>query len=184
MGTPISSVLTLTPEGEGLRANMAVMDGQYEMAGTAVKQAPGTPVRAGGFGGGGRGSATSDATDFSPKPPYRPRDAGRGSRRLHPARGLPAGARRRRARRDQPDAHRVRRQRPHVCRRDDQLHDGRRGQPRARADQPHQPLGEHQGRRPLRQAHGLRRPPRRAAHDPAARRTASSSRARPTPTIS
>ena len=41
-------------------------------------------------------------------------------------------------------------------------------QPRARADQPHQPVGEHEGRRPLRQAHGLRRQARRAAHDPAA----------------
>ena len=29
--------------------------------------------------------------------------------------------------------------------------------PRARSDQPHQPLGKHQGRRPLRQAHRLRR---------------------------
>ena len=57
-------------------------------------------------------------------------------------------------------------------------------QPRARSDQPHQPLGEHEGRRPLRQAHRVRRQPRRAAHDPAARRTASSSRARPTPTTS
>ena len=28
-GTPISSVLTLTPDGAGLRANMAIMDGQY-----------------------------------------------------------------------------------------------------------------------------------------------------------
>jgi hypothetical protein len=37
-----------------------------------VKQAPGAPVRATGFGG-GRGSSTSDLTDFSPKPPYRPR---------------------------------------------------------------------------------------------------------------
>jgi hypothetical protein len=44
-GTPISSVLTLTPDGPGLRASMAIMDGQYEMAGSAVKQAPGTPVR-------------------------------------------------------------------------------------------------------------------------------------------
>jgi mono/diheme cytochrome c family protein len=72
MGTALSTVLTLTPEGPALRANLAVMDGQYEMAGTAVKQAPGAPVRATGFGG-GRGAATSDATDFSPKPPYRPR---------------------------------------------------------------------------------------------------------------
>ena len=39
---------------------------------------------------------------------------------------------------------------------------------RARADQPDQPLGEHEGRRPLRQAHRLRRQARRAAHDPAA----------------
>ncbi len=42
------------------------------MSGTAAKQAPGAPVRASGFGGGagGRGSMTSDATDFTPKPPY------------------------------------------------------------------------------------------------------------------
>ncbi len=73
MGAPLSTVLTLMPEGSGLRANMAVMDGQYEMSGTGAKQVPGTPVRASGFGGGGRGSATSDATDFSPKAPYRPR---------------------------------------------------------------------------------------------------------------
>ncbi len=66
------TVLTLTPEGPGLRANMAVMDGQYEMSGTGTKQAPGAPVRATGFGG-GRRAATSDATDFSPKTPYRPR---------------------------------------------------------------------------------------------------------------
>ena len=52
---------------------MAVMDGQYEMSGTAAKQAPGAPVRATGFGGGGRGAATSEATDFTPKTPYRPR---------------------------------------------------------------------------------------------------------------
>ena len=70
-------------------------------------------------------------------------DARRGGSRLHAAGRLSPRARRRRPRRHQPDDHRVRRQRPHVCRRDDQLHDGRRGQPRARADQPHQPLGEH-----------------------------------------
>ena len=73
MGTSMSSVMTLTPAGPGLRANLAVMDGQYEMAGRAAKQTPGAPVRATGFGGGGRGAATSDATDFSPKTPYRPR---------------------------------------------------------------------------------------------------------------
>ena len=72
-GNPVSTAMTLTPEGQGLRANMALMDGQYEMAGTATKQAPGAPVRAGGFGGGGRGSATNDQTDFSPKPPIRAR---------------------------------------------------------------------------------------------------------------
>jgi mono/diheme cytochrome c family protein len=69
MGTPLSTVLTLTPEGPGLRVIMSVMDGQYEMPGTGARQAPGAPVRATGFGG-GRGAATSDATDFSPKPPY------------------------------------------------------------------------------------------------------------------
>ncbi len=72
-GTPISTVLTLTPDAAGpaLRVNMSVMDGQYEMAGTAAKQAPGTQIRATGLGaGGGRGSMTSEATDFTPKPPY------------------------------------------------------------------------------------------------------------------
>ena len=72
MGTALPTVLTLTPEGPGLRANMAIMDGQYEMSGAGTKQVPGAPVRATGFGG-GRGSATSDATDFSPKTPYLPR---------------------------------------------------------------------------------------------------------------
>lgn len=73
-GTPISTVMTFTPDGAAMKVNMAVMDGQYEMAGTAVKQAPGAPVRATGFGGGGgRGAMTNDATDFTPKPPYTPR---------------------------------------------------------------------------------------------------------------
>jgi mono/diheme cytochrome c family protein/glucose/arabinose dehydrogenase len=73
MGTSMSTVLTLTPEGAIIRANMAVMDGQYEMTGTAAKQAPGAPIRATGFGGGGRGAATNDMTDFTPKTPYKPR---------------------------------------------------------------------------------------------------------------
>jgi mono/diheme cytochrome c family protein len=75
MGSAIPSVLTLTPDGANLRASMAVMDGQYELSGSAAKQVPGKPVRATGFGGGGsgQGSATSDATDFTPKPPYRAR---------------------------------------------------------------------------------------------------------------
>jgi mono/diheme cytochrome c family protein len=67
-GTPLSRAITLTPDGAAMRANMALMDGQYEMAGTAAKQAPGAPVRATGFGG--RGSMTSEATDLTPKPPY------------------------------------------------------------------------------------------------------------------
>ena len=69
-GTPLSNVMTLTPDGAGMKANLAVMDGQYEMAGTAAKQAPGAPAPATGFGGGGRGAMTSEATDFAPKPPY------------------------------------------------------------------------------------------------------------------
>ena len=69
-GAPMSNVMTLTPDGAGMRANLAVMDGQYEMPGTAAKQAPGAPVAPTGFGGGGRGSMTSEATDFTPKPPY------------------------------------------------------------------------------------------------------------------
>ena len=72
MGTALPTVLTLTPEGPGLRANMAIMDGQYQMSGAGTKQAPGAPVRATGFGG-GRGAAASYVTDFSPKTPYLPR---------------------------------------------------------------------------------------------------------------
>ncbi len=72
-GTPISDVLMLTRDGAGLRARLAVMDGQYELTGTAAKQVPGAPLPGGGPGGGGRGPATNDATDFSPKPPYRAR---------------------------------------------------------------------------------------------------------------
>ena len=95
----------------------------------------------------------------------RPGGTGEG---IHPARRLPHGARRGGSRRDQPGGDRVRRQRPDVRQRAHQLHDGRRGLPRARSDQPHQPLGKHQGRRRLRQAHRVRRQGRRAAHDPAA----------------
>ena len=72
MATPMATVLTLTPDGASVRASMSVMDGQYQMSGTAAKQQAGAPVRASGFGG-GRGAATSDATDFTPKTPYRPR---------------------------------------------------------------------------------------------------------------
>ncbi len=82
MGTPLSTVLTLTPEGQGLRANMAVMDGQYEMSGTGARQAPGAPVRATGFGGGGRGRrrATRPISRRSPRivrarQPRRPPDS-------------------------------------------------------------------------------------------------------------
>ena len=54
----------------------------------------------------------------------------------------------------------------------------------ARSDQPHHALREHEGRRQVRQAHGLRRQAHPAAHDPAARRTASSSPTKPTRTTS
>ena len=84
MGTPVSTVLTLTPDGASVRASMAVSDGQSEMSGTAAKQQAGAPVRPTGFGG-GRGAATSDATDFTPKTPYRPRTPAEEARRLHAA---------------------------------------------------------------------------------------------------
>ena len=71
-GTPISNVLMLTPQGAELTARLAVMDGQYEMNGTAAKQAPGAPLP-GGFGGGGRGTSTNENTDFTPKAPYKAR---------------------------------------------------------------------------------------------------------------
>jgi mono/diheme cytochrome c family protein len=89
-GTPISTVLTLTPAGSGLRVEMAVMDGQYEMSGTATKQAAGAPPRTGGFGaGGGRGPQTNESTDFSPKPPYTARTPAEEARGFM----LPAGYR-------------------------------------------------------------------------------------------
>ncbi len=69
-GTPLSTAMTLTPNGAAMRAEMSIMDGQYEMNGSATKQATGAlPPRAGGFGG-GRGAETNENTDFAPKPPY------------------------------------------------------------------------------------------------------------------
>jgi len=81
-GQPISTVLTLTPQDANtMRAQMAVMDGQYEMAGMAAKQAPGAPFPGpqrggapGGFGGPGGGrQMTNENTDFTPKTPYKAR---------------------------------------------------------------------------------------------------------------
>jgi mono/diheme cytochrome c family protein len=74
-GNTVPAAMTLTPDGAGLRAALALMDGQFALSGTAARQAPGTTVRATGFSGvgGGRGAQTSEATDFSPKPPYRAR---------------------------------------------------------------------------------------------------------------
>ncbi len=77
--TPISSVVTLTPDGANLRADIAVMDGQYEMTAVGTRQAAGDAARAGGPAqgrggfGGGRGPMTNEGTDFTPKPPYLPR---------------------------------------------------------------------------------------------------------------
>ena len=85
-GQPISSALTLTPgtsgagAGDVMRATMAVMDGQYEMAGMAAKQAPGAPFPGPQRGRGGPGGftmngrqMTNENTDFTPKTPYKPR---------------------------------------------------------------------------------------------------------------
>ncbi len=75
MGTTIPTVLVLTPDGAGARATMSVMNGQYQMSGTAAKLAPGAPVHATGFalGGGGQTPISNETTDFTPKPPYLPR---------------------------------------------------------------------------------------------------------------
>jgi mono/diheme cytochrome c family protein len=73
MNMSLSTVLVLTPDGSTVRATMAVMDGQYEMAGSARKLAAGETVTFTGLAGGGGSSPTSEATDFTPKPPYRPR---------------------------------------------------------------------------------------------------------------
>jgi mono/diheme cytochrome c family protein len=72
MNTMLSTVLTLTPDGTATRANMSIMDGQYEIPGTARKLKPGEQVAFTGLGGGGgqQRSPTSELTDFTPKPPY------------------------------------------------------------------------------------------------------------------
>ena len=144
MGTALPTVLTLTPEGPGLRANMAIMDGQYEMSGAGTKQAPGAPVRATGFGG-GRGAATSDATDFSPKTPYRPRTPAEQAAGFM----LPTGYRMELVAAE-PDVISPTliefdgNGRMYVGEMISYMMDAER-QPRARADQPDQPMGEHQG---------------------------------------
>ncbi|HTK77219.1 MAG TPA: hypothetical protein VL371_18270, partial [Gemmataceae bacterium] len=89
-GNSIPTVMTLTPQGQGLRAQMSMMEGQYEMFGSAARQVPGAPPRTGGFGGaGGRGPVTNDTTDFSPKPPYKARTPAEEARGFM----LPAGYR-------------------------------------------------------------------------------------------
>ena len=129
-GTTLSNVLMLTPQGADLTARLVLMDGQYEMNGAAGRQAPGAPLRAAASAAGGRGAPTNEKTDFTPKPPYKPRTPAEEAAGFM----LPAGYRMELVAADpeidQPDDHRVRRQRPHVRRRDDQLHDGRRA-PRA-----------------------------------------------------
>ena len=138
-GTAISSVLTLTPQADAgvMRAQVAIMDGQYEMAGMAAKQAPGAPFPGPQRGGSGRGRRFRWRRPPDDQREYRlhaedadqGEDAGRRSRRVHPAARLPHGTGRVRSRRHQPRRHRVRRQRPDVRRRARQLHDGRRARP-------------------------------------------------------
>jgi type 1 glutamine amidotransferase len=54
-GMSIPTVLILTPDGAGLRADFSLMDGQFEMAGTATKgNAP--AARPSPMGGGGQGA--------------------------------------------------------------------------------------------------------------------------------
>src|SRR5204863_7149492 len=76
-GTPYPSLMTLTPQGDVLRAKLSVSDGQYEMNGMAAKQSPAAEQQAGrggrGAGGFGNRAMTNENTDFSPKPPYVPR---------------------------------------------------------------------------------------------------------------
>ena len=161
-GTPIPTVMTLTPDGQGLKADLAMMDGQFEMSGTAAKRAAGAAAaspalaQGGGFGG-GRGPVTNEGTDFSPKSPYRPRTPAEEAKGFM----LPTGYRMELIAAD-PDVIS-----PSVIEFDGNgrmyvgemisyMMDAERD-PRARSDQPHQPLGKHQGGRPLRQAHRVRR---------------------------
>jgi len=80
-GNTIPTALTLTPQGDDMRVNMAVMDGQYELTGMAAKQAPGAtfpgPQRgaAGAAGRFGGRSQTNENTDFTPKTPIKARTA-------------------------------------------------------------------------------------------------------------
>jgi mono/diheme cytochrome c family protein/glucose/arabinose dehydrogenase len=81
-GTTIPTVLMLTPQGEVMRVQMSMMEGQYEMAGVAAKQQPGAPFPGpqqqgrggpgapGGAFGGGR-QMTNENTDFTPKGPIK-----------------------------------------------------------------------------------------------------------------
>ena len=132
---------------------------------------PGPAARPGPWGGGG-----TLVVDDECRRGFLAQAAGPGAHAagagqvLHPAARLSPGARRRRTRRHQPGGHPVRWQRPDVCRRVHHLHARRRRQQPAPAREPHHALREHQGRRRLRQAHGLCRQARAAAHHRPARR--------------
>ena len=108
--------------------------------------------------------------DFSPKPPVKARTPQEQAKAFI----LPPGYRMELVVAEpdviSPAVDPVRRQRPHVRRRVHHLHARRRRQQPAHAREPHHALREHQGRRRLRQAHGLRRQARAAAHHRAARR--------------
>jgi type 1 glutamine amidotransferase len=59
-GMTIPTVLILTPDGAGMRADMSILDGQLEMSGTAAKgsaAATAAPSRGGGQAAGGGGQA-------------------------------------------------------------------------------------------------------------------------------
>ena len=143
-GTPISTVMTLTPDGANLRANMAVMDGQYQMSGAAAKPAPGR-------------RCAPRVRRWRPRLPDQRGDrllaeaavysahAGRRGRRIHAARGIPCGDRCRRARSISPaviefDGN----GRMYVAEMISYMMNAE-ATPAARADQPDQPMGEHKG---------------------------------------
>ena len=96
-----------------------------------------TLAAAQGQGGGGRTGGPprnpNEGADFTPQPPIPPKSPSDQAQDLLPAARLPDGARRGRAGRHPSRRHRVRRQRPDVCRRVRELHARRRRQRRARS---------------------------------------------------
>ena len=58
-GTPIPSLIAMTPQGQNMLLTISLMDGQFEMAGTATKGGAPAPGAAAGRGRGGSGAEST-----------------------------------------------------------------------------------------------------------------------------